>query len=121
MSNYRNTVQSCVAKFLRNKHRDEFMALNPWMDITTAAVVFFRRHTSHRANYCPKLSEFENYGEYWDMFEDSPKWWQLPVSQKQCAGIKPATLARYYVIIQEVIAAEMAEDFALHDLVQDVP
>jgi hypothetical protein len=138
---YSNTVKSCVAKFLRNKHRDEFMALNPWMDITVASIVFFRRHTSHKTWYAsyrdisddfkhvgnPESTDKVAYQAEWDQYNKAAwaaiklHWWQIPVSQKQCAGIKPATLARYYAIIQEVIAAEMAEDFVLHDLVQDVP
>jgi hypothetical protein len=118
MSNYRNTVQSCVAKFLRNKHRDEFMALNPWMDITVAAVVFFRRHTSHKLAYATYKDLFKqdmsaaHHEEYIRGYYsvDNLKWWQIPVSQKQCAGIKPATLAKYAGIIA-----------SLSDQYQDVP
>jgi hypothetical protein len=103
-----NTVQSCIAKFLRNKHRDEFMALNPWMDITVAAVVFFRRHTSHKLAYAtyrdlPNQTSVENekyFAAYLSV--NNLKWWQIPVSQKQAFNIRPATLAKYAAIIADL-------------------
>ena len=98
-----NTVQSCVAKFLRNKHRDEFMALNPWMDITVAAVVFFRRHTAYRMSYASysDICSLQDPSNYWKTFYEQVKgkWWQIPVSQKQAFNIRPATLAKYAGII----------------------
>jgi hypothetical protein len=118
MSNYRNTVQSCVAKFLRNKHRDEFMALNPWMDITVAAIVFFRRHTSHKLSYGSHddllfpTDRADIHSKYVKAYQDNSllHWWQIPVSQKQCAGIRADTLAKYKNIIAD-----------LSDQYQDVP
>ena len=102
-----NTVQSCVAKFLRNKHRDEFMALNPWMDITVAAVVFFRRHTSHRMAYAtyrdlPNQTD-DQYREYFAAYSQQlfKHWWQIPVSQAQCARIRTETLAKYAALVAE--------------------
>ena len=94
MSN--NTVKECVAKFLRNKHREEFLANNPWMDITVAAIVFFRLHTAYKLSYCVE------YARWYEMIE--LKWYQIPVSQKQCAGIRADTLARYAGYVAELTA-----------------
>jgi hypothetical protein len=112
-----NTVQSVVARFLSNKHRDEFMALNPWMDLPTAAIVYFRRHTSHKLSYGSHDDQFvpgESYDKYVKEYQDNSllHWYQIPVSQKQCAGIRPATLEKYYNVIQEIVA--------LQDQLQDV-
>ena len=124
-----NTVRSVVARFLANKHRDEFMALNPWMDITTAAIVYFRRHTAHKTSYAtyqdlPRETYVVNHvvtnkeAYYAELAAYNAAawaaiklhWWQIPVSQKQTAGIKPVTLAKYAGIIA-----------SLSDQYQDVP
>jgi hypothetical protein len=108
MALYSNTSAACVHKFLRSKHRDEFLAANPWMDLTTAAIVFFRRHTSHRMAYASfidlkpvKGSEREAYEPYHAMYDVQrvKHWWQIPVSQAQCKGIRPETWNRYNSII----------------------
>jgi hypothetical protein len=117
-----NTVKSVVARFLRNKHRDDFMALNPWMDLPTAAIVYFRRHTSHKFSYAsyrdiPNQTD-DQYKEYFAAYSQQlfNKWWQIPVSQKQCAGIKPDTLARY----TEILAKQIPMPDWLADELQDV-
>ncbi len=116
-----NTVKSVVARFLRNKHRDEFMALNPWMDLPTAAVVYFRRHTAHKTSYAsyqdlPRETyvinhEVTNKAAYYAelaaynkaaLAAERSHWYQIPVSQKQCTGIRPATLAKYTGIIADL-------------------
>ena len=113
-----NTSESCVAKFLRSKHRDEFMALNPWMGITVAAIVFFRRHTSHKTQYAayqdlPRETyvvnhEVTNKAAYYAELAEYNKaalaaershWWQIPVSAKQCARIRPETLSKYATLV----------------------
>jgi hypothetical protein len=107
-----NTVQSCVAKFLRNKHRDEFLALNPWMDLPTAAIVFFRRHTARKTSYASYRDIPSSTSDYLPAYlaVSNLSWWQIPVSQKQCAGIRAETWARYAALIAE-----------LSDQYQDVP
>jgi len=102
-----NTVQSVVGRFLRNPHRDEFMVLNPWMDITVAAIVFFRRYTANKFQYAsyrdlPNQTN-EQCQEYLAAYlsVNNLKWWQIPVSQKQCKGIRPETLARYAALVAE--------------------
>ena len=117
-----NTVRSVVARFLGNPHRDEFMALNPWMDITTAAIVYFRRHTAHKtwyATYHDLAYDFKHVGKpdstdkaayqiEWDQYNNAAwaamkqHWWQIPVSQKQCECIRAETMEKYRAIIAEL-------------------
>jgi hypothetical protein len=98
-----NTVQACVAKFLRSKHREEFMANNPWMSLPVAAVVFFRRHTAHKTSYATyreidiNLHSARYLAEYRKVY--LLPWYEIPVSQKQCARIRRATLEKYNDII----------------------
>ena len=103
MALYSNTSASCVHKFLRSKHRDEFMAANPWMDLTTAAIVFFRRHTAHKTAYAAyrEINIETHYEAYLAEYKNEYllKWWQIPVSQEQCKGIRPETWNRYNSLI----------------------
>jgi len=108
------------------------MVLNPWMDITTAAIVFFRRHTAHKTAYAAyrdlptetyvvdhkvvdevayraELAEY-NAGAWASM---KLKWWQIPVSQKQCTGIRADTLAKYAGIIEDLSTDPYLKDVTL--------
>jgi hypothetical protein len=107
MSN--NTVEAVVARFLNNKHRDEFMLANPWLDLTTATIVYFRRHTSHKTWYATYkdidhkrgIAEWDRYFKAWQK-TDLLHWWQIPVSKAQVAKIKPETHFKYAALIAEL-------------------
>jgi hypothetical protein len=101
MSN--NTVEAVVTRFLGNKHRDEFMLANPWLDLTMATIVYFRRHTSHKTWYATYKDLSYKDPEYFKqaMIAEKNKWWQIPVSKAQVAKIKPETHFKYTALIAD--------------------
>ena len=110
-----NTVEAVVARFLGNKHRDEFMLANPWLDLTTATIVYFRRHTSHKTWYatykdisltfkCPGKPDQGEWDQYFKAWQETDllHWWQIPVSKAQVVKIKAGTHVKYAALIAEL-------------------
>lgn len=94
-----NTVESVVARFLKNKHMQQFIVDNN-LTIEQAAVVYFRRSTAYKRSYAPYLP-VTSIKELWE--HNGTPWWGIPVDPNKVAKIRSTTLAKYRIIIAECL------------------
>jgi hypothetical protein len=97
-----NSSFELVQRYLRNKHRAEFVAANPGIPEEILVIVYFRRATANRWAYAP-ASYFDSINVKW--IYSAPldsKWYEIPVCPEKILKIKQETRERYMDLMQDV-------------------
>ena len=100
-----STVPEIVARFVRNRHRDEFQVRNPDIPEEILAVVYFRRQTSGKWWYCPdgKIDLSGDRPRWVSPAPEEAYWYEIPVCPEKIKKITQGTRDKY----RHLIDAEM--------------
>ena len=88
-----NSVEDIVARYARNKHREEFVKANPDIPEEVLAVVYFRRTTNGKWWYAPADRQEEMV--WYRCAPLDAKWYEIPVCPIKTSKIKKETRERY--------------------------
>lgn len=100
-----NTVFEIVARYVRNRHRYEFLVRNPNIPEEILAVVYFRRQTGGKWWYAPPGHlDLNGARPRWVLSaSDDAKWYEIPVCREKIKKITSDTQDRYRQILNQAL------------------